>query len=77
MIEYKVFKNNTNGKYNALFAGQGGENDISNLLSNYKEVMIFCVPILLAEKVLEENLNKKKIKVIINSVILKKALEKL
>ena len=39
--------------------------------------MIFCVPILLAEKVLEENLNKKKIKVIINSVILKKALEKL
>jgi len=77
MMEYKVFKNNINGKYNALFAGQGGENDISNLLSNYKEVMIFCVPILLAEKVLEENLNKKKIKVIINSVILKKALEKL
>ena len=39
--------------------------------------MIFYDSILLDEKVLEENLNKKLIKIIINSVKLKKVMEKL
>ena len=46
-------------RYKACCIGQGGENGMSTLQSNYKEDMGFDDAILLAGKVLKENLEKK------------------
>ena len=58
----KLFKNDPSGnyvRYKACCIGQGGENGMSTLQSNYKEDMSFDDAILLAGKVLKENLEKK------------------
>ena len=60
--EPKLFKNDPSGnyvRYKACCIGQGGENGMSTLQSNYKEDMSFDEAILLAGKVLKENLEQK------------------
>ena len=60
--EPKLFKNDPSGnyvRYKACCVGQGGENGMSTLQSNYKEDMNFDDAILLAGKVLKENLEQK------------------
>ena len=57
-----LFKNDPSGnyvRYKACCIGQGGENGMSTLQSNYKEDMSFDEGILLAGKVLKENLEQK------------------
>ena len=58
----KLFKNDPSGnyvRYKACCIGQGGENGMTTLQSNYKEDMSFDEAILLAGKVLKENLEQK------------------
>ena len=60
--EPKLFKNDPSGnyvRYKACCIGQGGENGMSTLQSNYNENMSFDDAILLAGKVLKENLEQK------------------
>lgn len=60
--EPRLFKNDPSGnyvRYKACCIGQGGENGMSTLQSNYKEDMSFDDAILLAGKVLKENLEQK------------------
>ena len=60
--EPKLYKNDPSGnyvRYKACCIGQGGENGMSTLQSNYKENMSFDEAILLAGKVLKENLEQK------------------
>ena len=60
--EPRLFKNDPSGnyvRYKACCIGQGGENGMATLQSNYKEDMSFDDAILLAGKVLKENLEKK------------------
>ena len=60
--EPKLFKNDPSGnyvRYKACCIGQGGENGMSTLQSNFKENMSFDDAILLAGKVLKENLEQK------------------
>ena len=60
--EPKLFKNDPSDnyvRYKACCIGQGGENGMSTLQSNYKEDMSFDDAILLAGKVLKENLEQK------------------
>jgi len=58
----KLFKNDPSGnyvRYKACCIGQGGENGITTLQSSYNENMEFNDAILLAGKVLKENLEQK------------------
>ena len=58
----KLFKNDPSGnyvRYRACCIGQGGENGMTTLQNSYKEDMPFNDAILLAGKVLKENLEKK------------------
>ena len=58
----KLFKNDPSGnyvRYKACCIGQGGENGMSTLQSNYNENMSFDEAILLVGKVLKENLEQK------------------
>ena len=58
----KLFKNDPSGKFvrfKAWCIGQGGENGLTTLQSNYKEDMTLDEAILLAGKVLKENLEQK------------------
>jgi len=58
----RLFKNDPSGnyvRYKACCIGQGGENGMSTLQSNYREDMPFDEAILLAGKVLKENLEQK------------------
>jgi len=58
----KLFKNDPSGnyvRYKACCIGGGGENGMATLQSNYKEDMSFDEAILLAGKVLKENLEQK------------------
>ena len=58
----RLFKNDPSGnyvRYKACCIGQGGENGMSTLQSNYREDMSFDEAILLAGKVLKENLEQK------------------
>ena len=58
----KLFKNDPSGnyvRYKACCIGQGGENGITTLQSSYNENMEFDDAILLAGKVLKENLEQK------------------
>ena len=60
--EPRLFKNDPSGnyvRYKACCIGQGGENGMSTLQSNYRENMSFGEAILLAGKVLKENLEQK------------------
>ena len=60
--EPKLFKNDPSGnyvRYKACCIGQGGENGMSTLQSNYNENMSFDDAILLAGRVMKENLEKK------------------
>ncbi len=60
--EPRLFKNDPSGnyvRYKACCIGQGGENGMTTLQSNYREDMSFDDAILLAGKVLKENLEKK------------------
>ena len=60
--EPRLFKNDPSGnyvRYKACCIGQGGENGMSTLQSNYKENMSFDEAILLVGKVLKENLEQK------------------
>lgn len=60
--EPKMFKNDPSGnyvRYKACCIGQGGENGLSTLQANYKEDMTFEEGILLAGKVLKENIEQK------------------
>ena len=60
--EPRLFKNDPSGnyvRYKACCIGQGGENGMTNLQSNYREDMSFDEAILLAGKVLKENLEQK------------------
>ena len=60
--EPKLFKNDPSGnyvRYKACCIGQGGENGMSTLQSNFKEDMSFDDAILLVGKVLKENLEQK------------------
>ena len=58
----RLFKNDPSGnyvRYKACCIGQGGENGITTLQSSYNENMEFNDAILLAGKVLKENLEQK------------------
>ena len=58
----KLFKNDPSGnyvRYRACCIGQGGENGMSTLQTSYKEDMSFDEAILLAGRVLKENLEQK------------------
>ena len=58
----QLFKNDPSGnyvRYRACCIGQGGENGLATLQSNYREDMEFQDAILLAGKVLKENLEEK------------------
>ena len=60
--EPRLFKNDPSGnyvRYKACCIGQGGENGMSTLQSNYNENMSFDEAILLVGKVLKENLEQK------------------
>ena len=60
--EPRLFKNDPSGnyvRYKACCIGQGGENGMTTLQSNYREDMSFDEAILLAGKVLKENLEQK------------------
>ena len=60
--EPRLFKNDPSGnyvRYKACCIGQGGENGMTTLQSNYREDMRFDEAILLAGKVLKENLEQK------------------
>ena len=60
--EPRLFKNDPSGnyvRYKACCIGQGGENGITTLQSSYNENMEFNDAILLAGKVLKENLEQK------------------
>ena len=60
--EPRLFKNDPSGnyvRYKACCIGQGGENGMSTLQNSYKEDMSFDDAILLAGKVLKENLEQK------------------
>ena len=60
--EPKLFKNDPSGnyvRYKACCIGQGGENGMSTLQSNFREDMSFDDAILLVGKVLKENLEQK------------------
>ena len=77
--EPRLFKNDPSGnyvRYKACCIGQGGENGMATLQSNYKEDMSFDDAILLAGKVLKENLEKKLIRIIVRFGILKKVIKK-
>ena len=60
--EPKLFKNDPSGnyvRYKACCIGQGGENGMATLQTSYREDMNFDDAILLAGKVLKENLEQK------------------
>ena len=62
MVFLSCLKNDPSGnyvRYKACCIGQGGENGMSTLQSNYNENMSFDDAILLAGKVMKENLEKK------------------